>query len=307
MQRKTINNRDIDTHWLHTESDYPIAPGLQSEVTLWDGTLEQVETIRDAHRAGTLAFRHEITRSHFVGRPFSTWDDVTKAVGEPWEAGLKMLDKVRDQLSSVELPRPKNIRRQPCWSDEAGDELDLDRYRAREPFWRTSHRARATAPRVVTMAVNIAASCAMSSLAIAWRGATACMMADILEAQGYRVEILAACIMSGVWRNGNSNLQGTWIKKVDERCDIADLINALSGWYFRTVLFGSTGLTGKYAVSHMGMPGKVTKEMVKAIDPATSDECWLIEGAFDFRSAVSLATRLLGTLAEAETVKASTY
>jgi hypothetical protein len=68
-------------------------------------------------------------------------------------------------------------------------------------------------------------------------GAVAIVLADLLEQQGHRVELWAACRQAKAYRTGAGSFQAVCLKRSDRPVDIATLTNAVSGWCYRTLFF----------------------------------------------------------------------
>src|SRR5262245_51387036 len=69
------------------------------------------------------------TDSWFLGREFLTWDDVVAAANGTWDEGVAEVERMLEEMASIELPQPKGRRRRPTWSADTGDDFDNDRFR----------------------------------------------------------------------------------------------------------------------------------------------------------------------------------
>ena len=97
--------------------------------------------------------------AQFVGRQFNkSMDEAAKAATEIWPDGLNAYGNMIDRLRETEMPRPKSLRRVPRWSEDDGDEIDLDRLRAGQAFWRDTHRQNRPGPMTVTLVTDMATS-----------------------------------------------------------------------------------------------------------------------------------------------------
>lgn len=182
-----------------------------------------------------------IQRESFIGRRFQTWDDVEKAATSYWQEGL---DKVEWMLYEIEkynhkLPAPKDRRRKKRFNDNQGDDIDNDRLRSgQSDFWIETRRETVNAPQRIAVLCQASASFYHKWDSLLWRGVAAIVIADLLEKSGYRVELYNIDNASNVFYHGEDK---TWhticLKDSHSPLDIAAVVNALSGWFYRTVMF----------------------------------------------------------------------
>lgn len=296
----------------HTHGFSDSWAGAETIVTLWDGTVELAEAVVERSKQG---YMHSTTDGFYeqggrwMGRPeLKTWADAAGAVKKPWPAGIEMVEGMMGRLRGVELPMPKDLRRRLAWNDEAGDELDLDRFRSGESCWRTTARRDASAPRLVTMAVNVSVSADVGPQEAMWRAVAALTMAEILESRGYRTEIFMLAVGTSVMSTGENVFEGVWVKRAEDVFDVADLVNACSTWFFRTLIFGSYAIYGR-PTGCLGYPVQITPGVIRAVDPGCSPNAWIVEGVFSELAAANFARRQLATLAapDPKKVRAATY
>lgn len=188
------------------------------------------------------------TNSGFFGRSFESWADVVQKSAEAWPEGIEMMENIISQLEHLQLPTPKSHRKRLKWSEDGGDEIDLDRLRSGTAFWRTTVREEARGQQLVSIFVNIGGSWQMAAKDLMWRGAAAIVLADILENAGYQVELYAVDSVYGAYTNGDGNLKMVRLKEAGSPVDRATLVNAVSGWFFRTVWFQA-----RYAINPHGV------------------------------------------------------
>jgi hypothetical protein len=174
--------------------------------------------------------------SSFIGRRFADWSAVKAALDQPWQNGLDEVQWMLFELRKVALPPVKCQKRRPRFSDE-GDEVDQDRLRSGQDYWRSMRRESVTGPKTFCIIAAMTTPANKDSMDVLWRGAVAVILADLLEEQGHRVELWACHRTSHAYKSGAGNFQAACLKRTDEPVDIATLTNAVSGWCYRTVWF----------------------------------------------------------------------
>ena len=121
---------------------------------------ESIKEFADAVRNGKAdpkdqwSFAQMSGSERKLGRDFGgDLDRVLDACTEPWEDGLRVILKMRDQIKGSSLRPPKSRKRRFRWNEETGDELDIDRLRSGQPWWRDTKRV----PRVGMRRISILA------------------------------------------------------------------------------------------------------------------------------------------------------
>ena len=140
-------------------------------------------------------------RSSFIGREFHDWADVKANLGAAWPEGLDEVQWMLFELRKAALPPVTCQKRRPRFADE-GDDVDLDRLRGGQECWRTMRRESVAGPQTFCVVADMGTRCDKASMDILWRGAVAIVLADLLEAQGHRVEMWAACRQAARSRTG---------------------------------------------------------------------------------------------------------
>jgi len=110
-----------------------------------------------------------------------------------WASGdPQVLDRIRQALGKIEVPRMTNVRRCGRWGAE-GDEVSQERVWSGqlETAWRTTARVNVAAPTRVRIVADVGAHGIVRAEDLAWRGAAALALADALCAAGYTVSIEA--------------------------------------------------------------------------------------------------------------------
>lgn len=231
------------------------------------------------HDGNTVALR----RWSFVGREFPRgWTETVMAVDTYWDEGMDIYNKLKEDLENDRLPPPKDVRRKGHWSEEGGDEVDIDRLRRGLPFWRTTRRELREGPRTITILNNISTPCFWDSQAILWRGVASVCLTELLEAAGYRVELVACNFVDDAYESGGGydekqhrHCSSVRLKEPNEPLDVATLVNSVSGWCFRTLFFASLFQAQYRPTDWMGRP-RLFKKGEFILPYITQDEKVLI-------------------------------
>jgi len=194
-----------------------------------------------------------IQREGFIGRRFNTWNDVSQALGEAWENGLKIYESMMNELRDEKLPQPKAIKRQRRWSEDRGDELNIDRLLRGQAYLEDSYRETRPGPVSVTIITDISTSAFVNHDKILWRGAAAVLLTELLERAGYRVELWAATHCLRAFHNGRSFGAAVRYKCAGDPLDVSTLINGVSGWCYRTMFFGTYCVSNSPPVTGLGV------------------------------------------------------
>lgn len=269
----------------------------RTHIIIWDTMSEMVAAVCEK-KPSYVALP---TNKSFVGRKFNSWDEIAKACDSVWTEGIELVEAMLAEMANVKLPAPKNIRRRGTWSNDQGDDFDLDRYRSGQEFWRTTTRRRTGGPQIITLLVHTGGNAGTSPEALLWRGAACTVLADRLEAAGYRTEIMAYDYGERVFCSGDNECQAVWLKRSQDPLNLSTLINGVSGWFFRTIMFGG------YSVCPGQTPTKtlgVERVLPDRIKPYLSHErAWVVQQISSKSSAIVAAQGFLSTLAEGEQVQ----
>jgi len=225
----------------------------------------------------------------WIGRSFpGGWEEIRKAAAEPWEEGLEVFQWMLFELSKLTLPPIPCRKRRPQWDADSGDEVDNDRLRAGQDYWRTSRRRETNGFQTICLLTNITTACYVKAENILWRGALAITLADLLEKEGHRVELwcVRPCVDS--FRDGAASFQAVCLKQADDPLDIVAVVNAVSGWFFRTVfLQDHAAETRSSHQHHYGRPRPINpkdehiRNLIGAATPLIVDEVWSREACID--------------------------
>lgn len=130
--------------------------------------------------------------------------------------GQAMVRRLLAAVADVELPQGFDRRRRLVRGD-AGDSLDISAvWRGRHDVaWTTARRRPTNVPSFITVVVNNIVHAGEKPAVIAWRGAVAVALSDLLEARGFRVAIV-------VGRGGRSSEQRGSGEKFSCRITVKD-------------------------------------------------------------------------------------
>lgn len=206
-----------------------------------------------------------------MGRKFKDIKEAAAAATQPWDDGIKMVSEMLVELrKEVKLPKPVSLKRQKVWSDEDGDEIDFDRLRAGDAFYRTTKKQNAVKSRQLTLFVDIGGAASVSAKDILWRGIAVIALSKILEDAGYRVELWTVEAAEEAFESGKGLATLTQLKAMQDRLNIGKIASCVSAWYFRSVGFNLYNLfTDEQPSYGLGYP--VHKDLTPIIDMVEPD------------------------------------
>ena len=211
-----------------------------------------------------------------------------------WAEGIQIVERMTRELDAADLPKPLSRRRKPRFDETDGDELDYDRLRTGQPFWRhypPAEHERAGHDygccRFVCRTVSVKAE------DILWRGAAAVALTKRLEEAGYRVELWAAAYSLENYYS-TSGFVAVCLKRPSEPLDESTLINAVSGWGFRSLWFQASCLGERPIKSNLGRARTPGKQELDQITPDANRV--LIADAFTYESAVAKVRQAIQTI-----------
>jgi len=239
-----------------------------------------------------------VRRRQFIGRGFADWSAVFEAARTAWPDGLAIIDQMLRDLDDVSMPRPTSRRRRTRFAEDNGDELDYDRLRCGQPYWRTSRRENTRGPSTITVIVDVGANCRVKHSDILWRGAAAIALTKRLEEAGYRVELWAVHLAARMWvPYGSPNIDGfqaVCLKRPGDPLDESTLVSAISGWFFRTAFFRAACFGDERVASNLGHA--ITPRPIDLDHISRDENRILVAGAFDYESALSQVRDVLQSL-----------
>jgi len=210
---------------------------------LCEATLKSMNNI-----TGSWKFRREkgITQWDWVGRSVYNTRHAIELARQDWPEGIRMFEGLMEQARHFDIPRPASIRRTAKWSEDHGDDFDLDRYRNGQEYWRTTERSFRPGPTIKTIIVNNGMLANVNTIAVTWRGVAATVLTELLEGAGYRVELYSARQAEGSYTDGKDHGSLVNLKRSSDPLDRSTLLNSLSGWFFRTLYLSAVSLRESY-------------------------------------------------------------
>lgn len=177
-----------------------------------------------------------VTRSAFIGREFSSWEDCYKKAHASWQEGIDIVLAMIENIENhITLPKPKNIKRRGVWSEEDGDEISVDRLRNGDAYWRKMQKREVLGAQTISVFFTVNAPVNCQSSWLFWRGVAAIVLTHLLENAGYRVELFAVRHAMDAYKDGDSAFMSCCLKQSQQPVDIASIVNAVSGWFYRTI------------------------------------------------------------------------
>lgn len=191
-------------------------------------------------------------------------DEVKQIIEHGWPEGL---EKARKDLSVVQLPRLRNVRRRRARAS-FGDDIDMQRVYAGDldRAWGTTHREiglNQTHQRIV-LVCNLSTSAHIKSERCFWRGAATTIIADTLVNSGRSVKIAAFEWGTNTFKKGGNNRFIVTVKDYDEPM-LPEKVIAVLGLvgFFRYYGFKQMMSAPKECSSGLGHPvhGKIPPEI----------------------------------------------
>ncbi len=263
-----------------------------------DSPRDGMGMLRDLDRAGELDYM-----ARYFDRPVEelmTWfgrDDLDSfsrafdAVSELWPYGISLLDECRSQVRKVSLPRPQSVRRLQGWADQDGD-FDLNNFCDGRPAFRGSVRRIVTGVQFVSVVVPLVANRDQSAGEIFWRGLATALITELLESEGYSVEVVAYIASERTYISGDDFCLGIKVKEYSQPLDLKSLVNVVSPWYYRTVGFATYMLIdGQKVMPRLGFPATASDEILRLLCPA--DDRIILEGCRNRKECVELVGKTL--------------
>jgi hypothetical protein len=235
---------------------------------------------------------YEFNSAKWIGREFDGWKDAMQKAKELWADGVAIIKRLAEEAAASVASRPTSHKRRTAWSEDGGDELDVHRMRSGQAPWQECRRQSVSAPQMVSIVINVSASANVPTENIIWRGAAALVIADLLEAAGFNVEIVGVFHSYRGFRNGNHYLLAYRMKRLDQPLDIATLVNAVSGWFFRTVILQTMYDERCLPRDGMGQPMRLDGDAV-AREAGCSENPIIIDNVWNQNDAAALVRRVV--------------
>lgn len=292
------NEEGIITHTLLWDDMSEQARAVESA---WNRTPDKFSVIRDVfHVSGSK-------KSWFGRTDLKDWKSVREAIETPWKEGMETIKTLQDQMAGIAFAPPKSIKRRGMWGESDGD-FDFERFANGLESFRTTARRDMTGQQFVTLLVQVVANCGTSAESMMWRGAAAIAATDILEQNGYSVELIAVDTTDGTYYPSKEDedankyryqnfCNAVWIKRPDQPLDTTALVSGISPWYFRTLNFASRCMVPDTKPT-WGL-GYATKIPDRATEKITGDPSFIrVEDVWNKASSVKLANKIVAQFAE---------
>jgi hypothetical protein len=227
--------------------------------------INQYQTLTDAykqvaanHKAGRLAARYTGALGYMRGDSaewvgsieafpdnpyFEGMEDVKGRHFSNWLIGAERFGQFQKVISDKITP-PVSQRRRVRFNEFDGSELDYDRLRAGQEFWRSTRRKAKRAPKTVALFIQVGQLAMRHWSESIWRIAAGVATTVALEKSGYRVELWAVYTTTNqrtkVKHDGprsHYTTHGVCLKRCNEALDVNTAVNVCSGWSHRTLFF----------------------------------------------------------------------
>ncbi len=227
-------------------------------------------------------------REWALGRTdIKNWNDAKRAVVSDWPEGMQVLNDMLDELGHIQLHAPKSRRRKVHFRQDDGDEIDCDRLRGGQEFWRTSTRENTTASVPITIVAKMGGTRVVNPKDLFWCGVAAITLADILEQNGYMVKLVGCHINEEMYKNGDGNTGFLELKEVGMPMNKDAIAKAFSGWFHRTITFQSyCASRPEHILDAKGYPQMFTEETEMIKDYIGNDKAIVLCNIFSHSAAI---------------------
>jgi len=230
---------------------------------------------------------HDFDRLHFYGREIRDLEHAVKISTEPWDDGLKIIQEMIDELRDSKLPMLTSKKRRSVWRMDDGDDVDMDRLRSGQEFWRKSQREKTPGSGTITIISDMRAACIVNANNILWRGAASIVLTYLLEQAGYRVELWAGQAGAQAYTDHSEMMVAARIKTHQEPLNLGTAVASVSSWFYRSVGFHAANLCQEKnptAFAAMDRPNG----MVPFIPLLSKDETsFVVQGIWDKEAALN--------------------
>lgn len=213
---------------------------LRGHAMVCDSLLEAVEGALTSHKGAYLSMP-AFTMPEWIGRTLPSWDAVKKATWEQWDWGAERVEYMLKKIDKSKLPHPVQRRRTGRWNELEG-EIDSDRALRGEPeLYRIFKRHPSQSPNTIVLTTFVGANCGTRHEDIFWGPAAAISMIDILEEAGYSCEVWSWVQSTGCYSGTKTPdcFTAVKLKEAGDPLNKHNLINGMSAWFFRTIVFGT--------------------------------------------------------------------
>lgn len=240
-------------------------------------------------------------RESFLGRRFDTMRECVDAVSTPWEEGLKIMWNMIHELRGSKLPILSSKKRQTKFDEAEGDDVDLDKMRAGQQYWRTAQRKKVSGIGTLTILSDMRANWTLTPEQVLWRGAAAVVLTYLLEEAGYRVELWSAQAGEQVYKNKEGDmLAAVKIKGHRDPMNIGVAASCVSAWFYRGITFHAANMAkDKIPTEYAGMDRTGgLKPFIKVL--SKDEHNFIIQSIFDKESALDYVRKSAEAIEEGE-------
>jgi len=211
--------------------------------TVYESLVSQLTDLPEARLQGFLQFAASREGggerlNRYFGTKLTCRQDILDLLLSRSEKGMKQVQDFLGRIEEEDLPEIKDHTRRIRFSSEDGDELDYDRFRGGQDFWRTSQREERVSISDVTVFVDLSCPYYIDPDQMFWRAVAGVALSKMLEDKGYRVELWT---VDGhqfpTGRFGGDNMR-THIfchraKRLEDMLDVGSILNCMTAWWFR--------------------------------------------------------------------------
>jgi hypothetical protein len=237
-----------------------------------------------------------------VGERFGSWDEVLLKTNEANPEMLKVVEQMVEELEDTDIPEPVDHRRRMVFTEDNGDEIDIDRQRSGQPYWRTMKRMATVGTQVKTIVIQMGAQRGYSAKDLQWRGVVAIVLTHLLEAVGYQVEIWAVHTCNKAYVDGSGHINAIRLKDAYGALDADTISTVLSGWFLRSIWFALKERDNLSLAETYGEPRSMYwgefEYIAPGIDEDNNDDLIYIHHCFSQFRAKAILEHELGKYAE---------
>lgn len=196
-----------------------------------EGPLQMLEFAQKAQSRPDVPYGAKIS---------SNWDRCRKRIGRADAKKQKTVEDMIAEIGDLSDFAPSTRKRRRVWDETEGD-INIDRALAHEAMmFRKMSRRRVSAPTNICIFANLDGDHDETEQSIFWRGAMAIALTNQLEELGFNITIWS-------WNVGHSVYQYPYdrqftavkLKSAGQDLDVMNLINTLSAWFMRSVMFAT--------------------------------------------------------------------
>lgn len=248
-------------------------------VNQWQNLTDAYLQVESNQAAGRLSYDQTGAAGYFNGddaewvgsveafpndKRFKGIDDVKDRHFSNWLIGAERFGEFQKVVAD-EIAPPVSQRRRVNFNEFDGSELDYDRLRAGQEFWRSSKRKAKRAPKTVALFIQVGQLGHRHWSESIWRIAAAVATSVALTKAGYRVELWAIYTTKGQrnplgGRRKNRNwseaseytTHGVCLKRSNQSLDVNTAVNVCAGWSHRTLFFALASSYTPHLASQVG-------------------------------------------------------